>query len=133
MSNAMSDRFNERSPSSGPRRARWLAAACGLLIAAGAGAQLPHKYVEECLESGTALVSLPGAPGGSLSASQCRGCGSLRLNFGQRTKYFVGAEAVSYARLREVAGKSPASLNVCYDPATRVLTRLRLAATGNNQ
>lgn len=130
MNNPNGIRFDQMVSTVGPNVARWLAAAVGVLIAANAGAQLPHKIIEECLESGTALVSLPGAPGGSLSASQCRGCESLRLNFGQRTKYFIGKESVSYTLLREAAGKAPASLNVCYDPATRVLTRLRLAATG---
>lgn len=123
-------RFGPLVGTAGPKVTRWLAAACGMLIAANAGAQLPHKFIEECLESGTAVVSLPAASGGSLSASECRGCASLRLSFGQRTKYFIGAEAVSYVQLREAARKKPASLNVCYDPANRVLTRLRLAATG---
>ncbi len=116
-----------------PHVARWLAAAIAVLVTATTQAQRQTVHVEECLESGTRLVSLPGSPGGSLSASECRGCESLRLGFDAATRYFIGDEAVSYARLREAAGQKPAALNVCYDPKNRTLTRLRLAATGANR
>ncbi len=114
-----------------PRRAAWLAGAMVALVAAAAGAALPLKTIEECLESGTRLVRLPGVPGGSLSASECRGCPALRLNFDARTRYFIGKEPVTYARLREQAAKGDLRLDVFYDPNTRNLTRLRLVAAGN--
>ncbi len=63
-----------------PRLARRLAAtvfALAISIAAAAGPQM--TTIEECVESGTDLVSLPGTAGGSLSASQCSGCPSVRL------------------------------------------------------
>ncbi len=110
------------------RRAGWLAALAGALVAAAAGAQVPMQTIEECLESGTDLVTLPGAPGGTLNARECSGCPSLRLSFSQRTRYFIGAEAVTYARLLEAAGKRDARLDLFYEPKTRTLTRLRLAA-----
>jgi hypothetical protein len=113
------------------RRAGWLTAALASLAAAGAMAQGPLATIEECLESGTQLVSLPGVAGGTLTASECRGCPSLRLSFGPRTRYFIGDEAVPYARLREAAGKGELRLYVFYRPADRTLTRLRLVATGN--
>jgi len=72
------------------RRAGWIAAAIGVLATAAAGAQAPLRTVEECLETGTDLVTLPGAAGGTLSATGCRGCDSLRLKFDQRTRYFIG-------------------------------------------
>lgn len=110
------------------RRARWLAAALASLAAAGALAQGPLATIEECLESGTDLVALPGTPGGTLNASECRGCPALRLSFDARTRYFIGKEAVSYARLREAAASGSLRLDVFYRPDNRTVTRLRLAA-----
>jgi len=112
------------------RRAGWIAAAIGVLATAAAGAQVPLKTVEECLETGTDLVALPGVAGGTLSATQCRGCETLRLRFDPRTKYYVGTELVSYARLRELAGLGTVRLYVFYRPDTKILTRLRLVAVG---
>ncbi len=112
------------------RRAAWLVGAMAALATAAAGAVLPLKSIEECLESGTSLVRLPGVPGGSLSASECRGCPSVRLNFDARTRYYIGKEPVSYARLREQAANGDLRLDLFYDPKTRNLTRLRLVAVG---
>jgi hypothetical protein len=113
------------------RRAGWIAAAIGVLATATAGAQVPLKTVEECLETGTDLVALPGVAGGTLSATGCRGCETLRLKFDARTKYYVGKELVPYARLRELAGLGTVRLYVFYRPDTKILTRLRLVAVGN--
>jgi hypothetical protein len=114
-------------------RASWLAAAVGALVTASAGAALPLTTIEECLESGTSLVRLPGVAGGSLSASQCSGCPSVRLSFGARTRYFIGKDLVTYTKLREAAAKGDLRLDLFYDPKTRNLTRLRLAAAGNDK
>lgn len=113
------------------RRAGAIAALLGTLLASGAMAAKPLATIEECLETGTRLVSLPGVAGGSLSASECRGCKSLRLTFDARTRYFIGEEPVTYARLREAAAKGSLRLYVFYRPETRTLTRLRLVAVGN--
>ena len=113
------------------RRAGWFAAACGILVSATALANPRLVTIEECLETGTDLVALPGVPGGTLTASGCRGCPSQRLTFDANTRYYIGKEAVTYARLREAAAKGPIGLDVFYRPATRTLTRLRLVATGN--
>jgi hypothetical protein len=118
------------APSS--RRARWLAAALASLAAAGALAQGPLTTIEECLESGTDLVTLPGTPGGTLNASECRGCPVVRLSFDARTRYFIGNEAVSYAQLRAAAARGTLRLDVFYRPGNRTLTRLRLAAAVAN-
>ncbi len=114
-------------------RASWLVALAGALAATAAGAALPLKTIEECLESGTTLVALPAAAGGSLSARACSGCPSLRLSFDDRTAYFIGKEKVSYARLRAAAAKGDLRLDLFYDPKTRDLTRIRLAAAGNSK
>lgn len=105
----------------------WLAFALAA-IASGALAQGPLATIEECLESGTDLVTLPGSPGGTLTASECRGCPTLRLSFDTRTRYFIGNEAVSYARLRDAAAQGTLRLDLFYRPDNRTLTRLRLAA-----
>ncbi len=131
-----SDKLFQNQPAPAGRRPRapWLAALVGALAAAAAGAQLPATTtIEDCLESGTDLVSLPGTPGGSLSASQCRGCESLRLKFDRQTRYYIGNEPVSYAQLREAAAKGNSRLDLFYHPKTKTLTRVRLAAGGNGQ
>jgi hypothetical protein len=117
---------------SGSRAARGLAASLiGLLLAASATAQQPTRTVEECLETGTDLVALPASPGGSLTASECRGCPALRLGFDTRTRYYIGNEVVPYARLREAAARGPLRLYVFYRPDNRSLTRIKLVAAGN--
>lgn len=112
------------------RRARWLVAALGILAVGAASAALPLTTIEECLESGTDLVRLPGVAGGTLSASECRGCPSLRLKFDSSTRFYIGKEPVTYARLREAAAKGELRLDVFYRPETKILTRLRLVAAG---
>jgi hypothetical protein len=111
-----------------PSRAGWLAAALGIFATAGALAAPPLRTIEECLESGTELVNLPGVAGGSLLASECRGCPSVRLRFDGKTRYYIGKEPVPYARLREAAALGDARLYVFYRPGDRTLTRLRLVA-----
>lgn len=116
-----------------PRRLRWLVTALAALGAAAALAQRPLATVEECLESGTQLVTLPAVAGGTLMARECRGCQSVRLSFGPNTRYYIGKQAVPYARLREAAGKGDLRLYVFFRPNDRTLTRLRLVAAGNVQ
>lgn len=111
-----------------PRRAGLLAAALGIALAGAAGAAPQLRTIEECVESGTRAVSLPGTAGGTLSASPCPGCPSLRLAFDARTVYLVGEQQVTYAKFREAAAKDDLRLDVFYQPQTRVLTRLRLPA-----
>jgi hypothetical protein len=123
------------SNASGLHRAWLLATALGALASAAALAGPPLGTIEECLESGTDLVSLPGVPGGTLSARACATCETLRLNFDARTAYFIGNEAVPYARLRDAAGKGRQSIYVFYRPDTKALTRVRLeaGASGNSK
>jgi hypothetical protein len=116
-----------------PRRAGWLAAAIGVVVAGAAGAAPTLRTIEECIESGTRAVSLPSAASGSLSASPCTGCPTLRLQFDAATVYLVGKQQVTYAKFREIAAKDDLRLDVFYKPQTRVLTRLRVPAVGNGQ
>ena len=115
------------------RSARWLLLAACALSAGAALAALPLKTIEECIETGTRSVSLPGVAGGSLSASTCSGCASLRLKFDSSTQYFVGAKAVNYAKFRQAAAKADYRLDVFYEPKTRTLTRLRIPAGAATQ
>ena len=136
MSNAI---MNSSTPGYGVtrrvRRARLLATVIGALAASVAIAGPKLGTIEECLESGTDMVTLPGVPGGMLTAKECTACNSHRLSFDRNTRYFIGKQAVPYARLKAEAAKGPAMLYVFYRPDTRVLTRVRLEASadGNKQ
>ena len=110
------------------RRAGWLVAAVGFAVAGVAIAAPQLKTIEECLESGTRAVSLPANAGGSLTASPCAGCPTLRLRFAAGTVYLIGTESVTYAKFREAAAKGDLRLDIFYQPQTRDLTRLRLPA-----
>jgi hypothetical protein len=110
-------------------RAGLLAALIGALAASTALAGPQLGTIEECLESGTDLVSLPGVAGGTLSARECTTCETHRLAFTQKTRFFIGKEAVAYVRFRAAASKGPLRLYVFYRPDTRALTRLRLDAS----
>jgi cytochrome c5 len=115
------------------RRASRLVAAAALLAAGAAAAAPQLQTIEECLETGTRAVSLPAAAGGTLSASTCSGCPTLRLRFDARTVFLVGKQRVNYAKFREAAGKDDLRLDVFYQPQTRVLTRLRIPAASTGE
>jgi hypothetical protein len=102
--------------------------ACGIAAAAP-----PLKAIEECIETGTKAVSLPGAASGSLSANTCAGCAPLRLKFGAGTRFYVGRQAVGYAKFRQAAAKADLRLDVYYETKTRTLTRLRIPAVAATQ
>jgi hypothetical protein len=130
-----SHRHSTREPrgSQALRRAGLLAAMLGIALAGAAGAAPQLKTIEECLESATRAVRLPGTAIGTLSASPCADCPALRLSFDARTVYQVGTEQVTYAAFREIAAKDDLRLDIFYQPQTRVLTRLRVPATGNGK
>ncbi len=113
------------------RRAGLLAAVIGALAATAAVANPKPVNIEACLESGTRLVSLPGVPGGMLTAKECTDCASQRLSFDSNTRYFIGKQAVPYARLKVAAAKGDLRLDVFYRPDTHVLTRVRLVASAD--
>jgi hypothetical protein len=115
------------------RRASRLVAAAALLAAGVAAAAPQLQTVEECLETGTRAVGLPGTAGGTLSASPCSGCPTLRLRFDARTVFLVGKQRVNYTKFREAAGKDDLRLDVFYQPQTRVLTRLRIPAASTGE
>jgi hypothetical protein len=123
--------ISKRSGTFGLRRICMLAAVMGALASATALAGSKLQTVEECLETGTDMVSLPGVPGGMLSAKACTACETHQLTFNQNTRYFIGQQAVSYARLRAAIGKGSTRLDLFYRPDNRVLTRVRLAASAD--
>ena len=110
-----------------PGLAAVVAATC-LATGTAAAARAPTKALTEGLETGTDVVNLPATPGGTLSATQCRGCPIYRLRFDGNTRYFIGKESVSYARFREAAGKHTQTLYVSFRIEDKTLTRLRLPA-----
>ena len=113
------------------RGARLLATVVGALAACAAIAGPKLGTIEECLESGTTLVSLPGVAGGMLTVKECTACDSQRLTFDANTRYFIGKQPVTYARLRAAAAKGDLRLDVFYRPDTHVLTRVRLVASAD--
>ena len=115
------------------QRASLLATVIGALAASAALAGPQLGTIEECLETGTDLVSLPGVAGGTLSAKQCTACDTHRLSFSEATRYYIGQEAVPYTRFRTAASKGPMRLYVFYQPQTQALTRLRLVAGNSSQ
>ena len=115
------------------RVARIAVLACGVLVVAGANAQKPTKGITGGLESGTTLVTLPATPSGSFLARECRECPSIRVSFDENTRYVIGDEQVSYAKFREAASKGDIRLYVSYRLSDQTLTRLRLAAAGNEE
>lgn len=122
---------SETRKSAGKRAASWLAAAVGLLAASGALAQQGTlTAVTGGLETGTSLVSLPGVPGGTLSATECRtGCPIYRLRFDRNTRYYIGKDVVPYAKFRDAAAKrGDVLLYVSYRLSDKTLTRLRIPA-----
>ena len=105
-----------------------LAIAAVAALAAGAAMAAPQlQTIEECLESGSRAVSLPGIASGTVTANPCAGCPSLRLRLDANTRYFLGKEQVPYARLREAAAKGDLRLDLFYEPKSRTLNRVRLA------
>lgn len=112
------------------RRASWLASIAALTLAGAAIAAPQLGTIEECLESGTRDVSLPATAGGTLSASPCPGCPTLRLRFDESTVFLAGKQQVPYRKFREIAAAGDLRLDVFYQPQTRVLTRLRVPAVG---
>lgn len=113
------------------RSIRRLAVAAIATLAAGAAMAAPQlQTIEECLESGTRSVSLPGIASGTITANPCTGCPSLRLRVDAKTRFLIGKEQVPYARFREAAAKGDLRLDLYYEPKSRTLTRVRLATAG---
>lgn len=121
-------------PDRAVRRIALALAACALAATGSALAQATSRPLTGGMESGTDLVTLPASPSGSLLARECRDCPTLRLEFDGDTRYYIGNERVSYARLVQAASQADARrLYVSWKLGTRTLTRLRLAAAGNTE
>jgi len=111
------------------RATRWAAGALAMLAATAAIAEAKQVPITGALETGTKLVPLPGIASGTLSARECSsGCPTLRLKFDQNTRYFIGKDAVPYAKFREAASKGDLQLLVIYRYSDNTLTRLRIPA-----
>jgi hypothetical protein len=110
------------------RQACLAAALTGVLASPLAIAGQRLVNVEQCLESATDLVALPEKAAGAVTASECASCETQRFDIVPETRYYIGDEPVSYARLKAVASARPMSLYVFYQTGTRNLTRLRLDA-----
>jgi hypothetical protein len=120
--------MSNHTPIRSVRRASWLAVAAGLALAGTASAERMNVTVEQGIETGTRAVSLPSKPSGTLAARPCGDCDALQLRFDGRTAFYIGKQAVPYAKFREAASKGNLRLDVVYTNSTRVLTRLRIPA-----
>jgi hypothetical protein len=121
---------NRSSRATAPRRATaWALALTGLLAGGSALGEQKFQAITGALESGTRLVSLPALAGGTLAATECAsGCPVMRLRFDANTQYFIGREAVPYAKFRKAATKGDLFLLVSYRLSDNTLTRLRIPA-----
>ena len=135
MSNAILNVRPETRAAGTRRAASLLVAVVGALAATAALAQQPGgtlKAVTGGLESGTRLVSLPGVPSGTLAAKECSsGCPILRLRFDSATRFYIGKQAVPYAKFREAASKADLYLQISYRYSDNTLTRLRIPAVAS--
>jgi hypothetical protein len=128
--------MTQQQPTTSPalrtaRRTAWFAGPVAVLAAMTALGQGTLKAVTGGLESGTDLISLPATPSGTLSATECRsGCPVLRLRFDSNTRFFIGKDAVPYAKFREAA-RGDLRLHVSYRLSDKTLTRLRIPAAVN--
>lgn len=111
------------------RLASWAVCFVAAFTAAAASGQGTLKAITGGLESGTTLVTLPGLPSGTLAARECStGCPIVRLQFDRDTRFYVGKDAVPYAKFRQAASKGDLRLMISYRLSDKTLTRLRLPA-----
>jgi hypothetical protein len=126
------EKIRPATPAARLRRvAPLLVAAAGLLAAGAALGQQARTMIPLTggLESGTRIVSLPGVASGTLSATECTsGCPTLRLRFDGETRFYIGKQAVPYAKFREAAAKADLRLDIVYRYSDMTLTRLRIPA-----
>lgn len=111
-----------------PRHLPLLATCLAVLTSGPATAEHEFRLLDECMETSTAFVRLPSSTGGTLDARNCEGCEALRLTFESETRFLVGRDISSYSRLLAAARKDITPLLVCYEPASRKLTRLAVPA-----
>lgn len=87
-------------------------------------AQQPRS-AEQAVESSTALVTLPGAVPATISVTGCAECKAVLLRVTDKTRFFVGKQAVSLKQLRQfISGSATVGLYVFFESTSRTVTRI---------
>jgi hypothetical protein len=105
-----------------------VAAVIALAFTATAAGAAPFGALDECLEVGIELSSLPGSVPGQLAVTPCADCAPVLLNLDQDTRFYVGEHAVSLALLRQYAQRAGRETRACHDKEGHV-TRLIVTGT----
>lgn len=98
-----------------------------LVFTATAASSAPFAALDECLEGGIDLTSLPGSLPGQLAVTPCADCAPVLLDLDQETRFYVGEYGVSMALFRQYAQRDGREIRACHDNQGRVT---RVVVTG---
>jgi len=112
-----------------------VAAVIALAFTATAASAAPFGALDECLEVGIELTSLPGSVPGQLAVTPCADCAPVLLSLDQNTRFYVGEHAVSMSLFRQYAQRDGRDIRACHDndgQVTRVIVTGALDAADRN-
>ncbi len=98
------------------------AMACGLALA-----EPKVIVVDECVESSADLQLRSIADAGRIDIRLCETCGFTRLTLDADTRFLIGRTAVNFPDWLAAAKAAEAPVQLCFQPQTRVVTRLKVA------
>ncbi len=98
------------------------------MVAGFTQAAQPMKAEETSYESTTYSVSLPRSVPSRLSVRPCNACSADTLQLAATSAFYIGKEAVTYARFSDYAKGKSHGLTIHFTPETRVVTRLVASA-----
>jgi hypothetical protein len=104
-----------------------VAAFIALTLTATAASSAPFGALDECLESGIELTSLPASLPGQLAVTPCVDCAPVLLNLDRDTRFYVGENGVSMSLFRQYAQRDGREIRACHDNQGRVT---RVIVTG---
>jgi hypothetical protein len=81
---------------------------------------------ETGIEASTDYVNLPSSAYGAWSVTPCAGCRTDVLQLDDKSRFFVGQQAVPLATLRKYAARGASHLDVYYETKTQRVTRVIL-------
>ena len=99
-----------------------------LVLTATVASSAPFGALDECLEVGIELTSLPDSVPGQLAVTPCADCAPVLLNLDQDTRFYVGDQAVSMTLFRQYARRDGREIRACRDDDDRV-TRVIVTGT----
>jgi hypothetical protein len=97
-------------------------------MTAPAWSQATLVSLEDGVEASTAAVSLPESVPARWSFRACPSCTLMNVDVDERTEFFIGRQAVSFAVLQKYAARGAAGLDIFFDPKTKRVTRVILRA-----